>query len=261
MPGFEEPVREHMARPVRTVREDERLSVAARRIAELEISGLAVLDARGDPVGVITRGDLLSAGRSHVGEREHVVNLPDAYVREHMHRGIDAVAPDLPLRRAAKQMVDAHEHRLFVAEDGQLVGLVGTREVMRAVVRQEVRVPIADIMTSSVVTVSVDDPLALAVDRLAAAHRWALIVVIDRAWPLGSFSQVEALAARDAPSMQRVEHWMRPGALCLPAEMPAHRAARAALALGAPPIVAVSETGIRGIVTATDFARLVSDAP
>lgn len=261
MGHFEEPVREHMVRPVHTVRDDDRLSVAERRITELGISALPVVDAGGTAVGVIARGDLLSAGRAHVGAREHVVNLPDAYVREHMHRGVDAVSPDVPLKKAAKQLVEANEHRLFVAEDGHLVGVVGTREAMRAVVREGLSIPIADIMTSSVVTVSVDDPLTLGVDRLAAAHRWALIVVVDGKWPVGSFSQAEALSARDAPPMQRIEHWMNPAVLSLPAEMPAHRAARAALALGAPPIVAVSETGIRGVVTGTDFARLVSDAP
>jgi hypothetical protein len=54
---------------------------------------------------------------------------------------------------------------------------------------------------------------------------------------------------------------MNPAVLCLPAEMPSDRAARSAIALGAPRIVAVGESGIRGLVSGMDFARLVADAP
>jgi CBS domain-containing protein len=43
------------------------------------------------------------------------------------------VSPDAEVREAAQQMLYAEIHRLFVVEDGRVVGVISTSDIMRAV--------------------------------------------------------------------------------------------------------------------------------
>ena len=76
-------------------------------------------------------------------------------------------------------------------------------------------------------------------------------------WPVGAFSQTDALAAQDAGSDARVEHWMHPGVVCMPQDTPLHRAAAQAVAMHTPLIVSLEERKPRGVLTATDMLYAV----
>lgn len=257
--SFETPVGEYMIAPVHSVRDRESVLEALRKTAELDVSGLPVLDGDGRLTGVITRTDLLRAGRVRVvgARREHVVTLPDAKVRELMTPTVEVVHRETPLSQAARRMTRQRIHRLYVTDEDTLVGVISTRETMRAVVESRLARPIGELAKSSLVVVEASDPLSLAVDRMAATHHTGL-VVIDHEWPVGVFTQTEALAARDAPPDHRIEEWMDPGVLYLPAGMPAYRAGAQALATRARRII-VSDAGrVKGIVTGMDFAHVVA---
>jgi predicted transcriptional regulator len=197
--------------------------------------------------------------RTQNGHRRKVITLPDAPVREVMHTTVEVVAKDMPLSEAAHRMVRQHIHRLYVAEDGRALGVVGIKEMMRALLDANARMPIVELMHGSLVVVQAGDPLSLAVDRMIAAHHAGLVVVED-GWPVGFFTQADALAARDAPAEHRVDEWMDPQVICLPERIPVHRAVEQALALRARCVLAVDSEGIRGILTGMDFARLVAGA-
>lgn len=256
---FTAPVSEHMAVPVHTARETDTLVHAEQRMSEIGISALPVVDATGRLVGVLSRTDLLRAGRVRAvnGARRKVVSLPESRVRELMRTTVEVVARDTPLCEAARRMVRHHIHRLYVAENGNVLGVVGTKELMRALFDAQVRIPIVELMHGSLVVVQAGDPLSTAVDRMVAAHHSGLVVVED-GWPVGFFTQADALAARDAPPDHRVDEWMDPQVICLPERIPVRRAVEQALALRARCVLAVDADGIRGILTGMDFARLVA---
>jgi len=258
MTRFGAPVRDHMRAPVHTVRDGDRLAGAERRMTELGISGLAVINGRGIPVGVITRTDLLRAGRVRVveGTRDRLLTVPDARVAEFRSPGVDIVDPGTPLATAARRMVDGHHHRLFVATERRLEGVIGRMELLHAVSEAHVEVPLSELVSGSLVVVDAGEPVTLAVDRMGAAHVRGLVVV-EEGWPVGIFGQDQALAARDADPQRPVEEWMSPSFLCLPAGIPVHRAAQQALSARADRILAADGQEVRGLVTGTDFARLV----
>lgn len=259
MAEFATPVSEHMAVPLQTVAETESLAHAEQRMSELGVSALPVLGASERLAGVISRTDLLRIGRvrSMSGRRRKVVSLPEARVREVMHTTVEVVGRDTALSEAARRMVRQHIHRLYVAEDGRAEGVIGTKEIMRALHEANVRMPIVELMHGSLVVVQAGDPLSTAVDRMVAAHHSGLVVVED-GWPVGFFTQADALAARDAPPDHRVDEWMDPQIICLPERIPVHRAVEQALALRARCVLAVDAEGIRGILSGMDFARLVA---
>ena len=228
-------------------------------MSEVGISALPVVDDNGVLVGVISRTDLLRAGRVRVqtnGSRKRVLTLPDSKVREFMESTVEVVTPATTLADAARHMGRLHIHRLYVAEDSRLQGVISTQEMMQAVANANVRVPLQELMSSGIVSVKADEPLSLAIDRMAAA-RHAAIVVVEDGWPVGIFSQAEALASREAPPDHPVAEWMNTQILCLPAGIPSGRAAQQAVSTGVRTILAVDGEHVRGIVSGSDFANLV----
>lgn len=257
MNPFEATVTTWMSSPVHTVRDDARLEDADVLLREHHVSGLAVVDASGAPIGVISRTDLLRAGRMRKlnGARKRVLSLPGARVRQHMQTRVETVRPNAPLADAARRMVKHHVHRIYITEETRLLGVVTTHDLLGAVAASRTLTPMADLMTSQLVTVKPDDPVTFAVDKLGEAGVSGLVVA-DREWPVGLFGQVEALEARDASPQEPVETWMSSLVVCLPMWMPAYRAASQALATGSRRLLAVDSMRARGIVTGTDFARL-----
>lgn len=252
------PVSEFMISPVRTILESKHASDAEQEMTARGVSALAVVDGRGTMIGVVSRTDLLRVGRVRMqnGRRRKTLSLPQAPVRELMTPNVQIVAPDTLMAEAARRMIREHIHRLYVSRDRLPVGVVSTKEMMRAVAEARIAQPIADFMHKSIVMVRSDDPLSLAVDRMAAAHHVGLVVV-DDGWPVGSFTQADALGAREAPGADRVDSWMDPRVICLPMATPVFRAAEQALATRARRVIAVDADGMRGILTGTDFARIV----
>jgi CBS domain-containing protein len=109
-------------------------------------------------------------------------------------------------------------------------------------------------MSSPAFTVRASEPISLATDRLEKAHISGLIVV-DGEWPVGFFSQREALAARDLPRSTPVEEGMTSAMLALEADTPLHRAAAQAAELRVRRVIAVRSRNIEGILSGLDFAR------
>jgi CBS domain-containing protein len=250
-----------MVTPVHVVRETESIVFAEQEMSRLGISALPVVDHDGYTVGVLSRTDLLRAGRVRLmnGHRRKVLTLPHAEAREWMTSTVEIVSARTLLPEVARRMVRRHIHRLYISEDRRPAGVVSTTEMMQAVIDARLETPISELARGSLVVVKPDDPLSLAIDRMALAHHSGLVVA-DEGWPVGVFTQLDALAARDAPPDDRVERWMETGVLCLPLATPAFRAAEQTLASRAHRLLAVDGQKVRGVLTGIDFARLVERA-
>jgi len=97
-----------------------------------------------------------------------VLSVPDARVAEHRTADFAVVTPETPMHEVARQMVSRHVHRMFVVEDRRIAGVLTTRDVVRLVADVRSPIPLARMMTTSVVSIRADEPLSLAVDRLPA---------------------------------------------------------------------------------------------
>lgn len=258
MKKFASSVRHYMRTPVHTILESEQLTEAAVVLETREISALGVVDPRGALVGVISRTDLIHAGRMRAREdsRDKALSLPAVGLREFMTPTVEIIGPDRPLHEAARGMLKRDVHRLFVSDDRRPIGVITTTDLMRAVVDARLKEPIADIMHIAVISVEADRPVAYAVDRMAAVERSGLVVT-EEGWPVGVFTQADALAARDAPATDRVEAWMDPRIICVPMATPIWRAAQQTVATRPRRLLTVDGRGVRGVVTSMDFARVV----
>lgn len=256
MSHFAMPVSLYMTAPVESVLPTDDLARVHDVLRLRSFSAVAVVDERERLVGVVSRTDLLRLGRRQAGTRSgsSVLALPRKAVHEVMEHDVITVGPDTALAEAASQMLRHRVHRLFVESAGKLEGVISTQDLMRAVADKRLVNPISEYMSHPVFSVSFDDSVALAVERLEKAHVSGLVVVEDD-WPIGVFTQIEALEARDVARDTPVEQVLSPAMLCLDVDTPMHRAAQQAAAMEARRIIAVKNRRVEGILTGLDFAR------
>jgi CBS domain-containing protein len=123
MGTLDDPVRTAMTDPVRTVDGD----LPVREAADVVLSeGIGSVVVAADPPGVVTKTDFLASLRDG--------DDPDATpVSALMTRPLVTVGPDATVREAVERMAAEGVKRLPVTEDGDLVGIVTTTDVVAAV--------------------------------------------------------------------------------------------------------------------------------
>lgn len=119
--------RDLMSSPVRTILPQTTIEEAHRTLLRYGHSGLSVVDASGNLIGIISRRDLdiaLHHGFAH------------APVKGYMTKNLKTIAPDTELPEIESLMVTYDIGRLPVLEDGKLVGIVTRTDVLRELHQQ-----------------------------------------------------------------------------------------------------------------------------
>lgn len=253
------PVATYMTKPVRSVTPDTPIEQVYRLLSDNGISCVPVVESGGHAAGVISRTDLLKLGRLSMGPlgRIQALSWPAATAAEKMHAGVVTVASDAPVATAARLMAKQRIHRVFVTDGDGLCGVLSTKELLTAIHDKRVATPIGELMSKPAFTIPVTTELSRAMDRLWSAHVSGLCVVDDDERPLGLFTQVEALLARDFPPETPLEDVMSYAMLCLHASTPLYRAAAHASATRARRILVTEDHRVVGVMTGIDFARAI----
>lgn len=260
-----------MTTPVHCIDVGADMGEAERRLQTCAVSSLAVVRGSGEEqrlLGVLSRTDLLRSGRrpplpgvdqAGLDERAALLRLGHHGIHEVMSKPPIVVHPESTLREAAQTMVGRHVHRVFVVapESERPVGVLSTRDLLRAVHEARLPQPIRGFMSAPVLTLSTETPVGEAVDVLTGAHVQGLVVV-EGEWPVGFFTQVEALAAKELSARTALEEVMSYSMLCLDPDVPLYRAAAQMAQTQARRIIVVSARDVLGIVTPTDLARAIA---
>lgn len=100
------------------------IDVAAAILTERRIGGAPVVAPSGEPVGIVTRADLLSPRH-------------DGTVEGAMTRVLYAVRPTDPLMTAVRLMAAEQIHRVVVVDErGAIAGILTSMDVVRALARE-----------------------------------------------------------------------------------------------------------------------------
>lgn len=257
---FTTPVREYMSKTLIAVRPSASLQEVLDTLRSRDVSSVAVTEADGTLCGVISMTDLLRVAEiEQRSPREEPVILPPAKLAGDVMRSpVITVDEAEPVKAAALRMVDNRIHRLIVTRKGRAVAVFSTRDMMRVVLFHHIETPLADIMTSPVETIDVGDSIDDAIERLGEKNIRGLVVV-DGAWPVGVFTQTEALTARALPPQVRkmpVEEVMSYESVSLDVRTPLYRVAGQAVASRARRVLAVELGQLKGIVTGFDLAKI-----
>lgn len=127
---------------------DAAIVTAAEIMLRKRISGVPVINERGELVGMVTEGDFLRRAETGTARRrsrwiEFVMGpgrLADEYVRlsgrkvsDVMSRKVQTVAPDAPLEDVVHLMERHNIKRVPVVHDGKVVGIVTRANLLHAV--------------------------------------------------------------------------------------------------------------------------------
>jgi CBS domain-containing protein len=126
-------VRELMEKNVKTVDPEAAVNDVVVSLSDSHISALAVVDGMGRMVGVISSTDILTSEAEAEDAVEREALFEQMTVRDIMTRRPLTVSPEADVREAAQQMLYADVHRLFVTSDEQVIGVISTTDIMRAV--------------------------------------------------------------------------------------------------------------------------------
>ncbi len=143
-----------MTRDVVTVKPETSIEELASLLVKHQISGVPVVDDKGDLYGIVTENDLISQNkRLHIPTvvsfldaaiylesskkfEQEVKRITATKAGDICARKVLTVTEDTTLVDIATIMDEKKTHLLPVVKNGKMVGIVGKRDVVKAVARQ-----------------------------------------------------------------------------------------------------------------------------
>ena len=117
-------VRDGMTDTVLTVGPTHTLREAARAMASKKVGAAVILDPEQPGPGILTERDILeSIGAGQDPDKEQVC--------EHLSKNLTFAAPEWSLERAAEAMVKGGFRHLVVVDNGETVGVLSIRDIVR----------------------------------------------------------------------------------------------------------------------------------
>ncbi|MEW6182062.1 MAG: CBS domain-containing protein [Bacillota bacterium] len=148
--------RDLMTTNIITVNPDDDVEKAARLLLDHHISGLPVVDGKGNVVGIISEADLVLQTSEIKGPaytlfmggiiylenpkrfEEDLKRMAAQKVGDLMSRNVYTVGPDDPSEKAAAVMVEKSVNRVpVIDEDGRLVGIITRQDLIRASIAEK----------------------------------------------------------------------------------------------------------------------------
>jgi CBS domain-containing protein len=126
-------VYELMQTDVRTISADATVAEAVQAMADAHVSGLPVVTDNGTVIGVLSTTDVLQAQAETDDRRARTELFERTPVRDLMTHHPITVTPDEHVREAARRMLHAEVHRLFVVDGDRLVGVLSQTDIAHAV--------------------------------------------------------------------------------------------------------------------------------
>jgi CBS domain-containing protein len=255
-------VHEHMTASVVSVLEETTLDDVLKTLRRLDVSCVLVTTAAGAPAGVVSLTDLARVSQLEGGHHHGPLEIlpPERRAKDIMKMPLVTVSADADVSVAARTMLEHRVHRVFVERGGRIVGVFSTRDALRVVLFRRVDTPLSEVMTTTVETIGLGEPIDDAIAKLEETNVRGLVVLDGKA-PVGLFTQMEAIRARAlSPDLRRkpVEEVMSYETLNLDADTPLYRAAGHAIATRVRRICAVDGRALVGIVTGYDLAHVLA---
>jgi CBS domain-containing protein len=194
-------VRDIMSYPVYTVRATDPIEQAAALLADKQVTAAPVLDDSGALVGMVSEGDLLwhrvpadvtlhlwRAAGGDTTERPEVV-------ADVMSRNPFTGWPEADVADVAQVMLDENVRSVPIVDNGELLGIVSRRDIIRTVVR-----------TDGVLSAEIQHRLD---EYAGGVHRWTVTVSAGAATIEGEFDDeaertIVTVMARTVPGVAAV---------------------------------------------------------
>jgi CBS domain-containing protein len=122
-----------MQKDVKAVRPDVSVADVIASLADAHVSGVPVVDRHGQMLGVISSTDVMIQEAEAEDTEARTTLLESTMAQDIMTPHPLTIDPNADVREAAREMLYAEVHRLFVVEHGRLVGVISTSDIVRGV--------------------------------------------------------------------------------------------------------------------------------
>jgi CBS domain-containing protein len=248
-------VGEIMTREVVTATPEEAVFNAAKKMSDNSVSCVVVMDAD-QVVGILTDRDILDgiAGNNHDFRRLRVA--------EQMSAPVEAVSPGMSVMAAGTVMTSKRFKRLPVVEECRLVGIVTQTDITRGLISISPRQEVGAIMTTQVVTVTVDATLTEAA-RIMASRGISCLVAMNGSQATGIVTEKDLLrrtvALQRDPSTTRVAEIMSVPLVTISPQYSVLGAGRKMDKLRIHRLLVTEGSTVCGVVTQTDILQAIRD--
>jgi CBS domain-containing protein len=122
-----------MGTKVVTVRPDASVAEVIATLADAHVSAAPVVNPHGQIVGVVSSSDVLNEEAEAANRNARTMLLEATLAQDIMTPRPLTIEPQADVRDAAREMLYAEVHRLFVVSEERLVGVISTTDIVRAV--------------------------------------------------------------------------------------------------------------------------------
>jgi CBS domain-containing protein len=122
-----------MQTDVRTIAPDASIVELVQSLADSRVSGLPVVNPSGRVIGVVSATDVLQATAEQDDAKARRTLFERMTVRDIMTPNPHVIEPDADAREAARHMLYTEVRRLFVEDQGWLVGVISQTDIAHAV--------------------------------------------------------------------------------------------------------------------------------
>ncbi|MEM2954785.1 MAG: CBS domain-containing protein [Candidatus Nanoarchaeia archaeon] len=143
---------EIMTKEVTTVPPDMSVKEVAKKLFEMQISGLPVVDNEGRVVGMITEKDIIATALPKFIEdkdmvdfsyilneepfRKNIAEFENLKVRDIMRKDVLCVSEDTPVPEVARLMLTKKVRRIPVLRDKKLVGIIARSDIVKVIAKE-----------------------------------------------------------------------------------------------------------------------------
>lgn len=195
---FDQPVSGVMSAPLVSVNGMVDLQTAAGKFREHNIRHLVVVDDSGAMTGMVSQTDVVLQLGIHF-----YLSLRE--VGSIIFRSALMLPHDLGVGEAVARLRQRGGDGALVVEDGQPVGIVTERDVVRLVAERRRDITIGELASRPLVSIAVDAPLLAARDLLDQRRLRHLVVIGGKGEVLGLLSMADILAALEHGYVHHLE--------------------------------------------------------
>ncbi|HOK58228.1 CBS domain-containing protein [Methanothrix sp.] len=176
-------VKDYMATPVWVVERNEPIQRARNLMFKHDISRLPVMD-KGKLVGIVTKYDISNrlAQAAPEWRRRPIDRIPVQLV---MTENPITIYPDATLTQAAELMMENEIDGLPVEKDGELVGIITSRDLLKYFAQQNLDSKVGDLMAEGMVSVHRHHTIAHVVEQMNLHGVSRVLVYEDNMRPVG----------------------------------------------------------------------------
>lgn len=176
-------VKDYMSSPIYVIERNEPIQRARNLMFKYEVGRLPVME-EGRLVGIVTKYDITNRLNQAAPEwrRRPIDKVPIQVV---MTECPITIFPDATMSQAAELMVENGISGLPVERDGEIVGMITSRDMIRYFAEQDIKAKVGDLMNREIVSVHRHHTIAHVLDEMNLQGASRALVYEDNMSPVG----------------------------------------------------------------------------